>query len=82
MHVAEAVHVVLVPVAAAWARAINADPKLVLYAPDGYHPSRAGTYLAACVFVSTLVGQATNGLPPLDVSPEVASELEAAATQR
>ena len=31
-------------------------PEIELYDPDGYHPSPAGTYLAACLFLSVLTG--------------------------
>jgi hypothetical protein len=51
-----------------------------LYTGDGSHPSPLGTYLAACVLVGTLTGQATVGLSPVGgVSAEDAAWLQAAA---
>ena len=40
------------------------DPRTLfsrLYAPDGHHPSRLGSYLAACVFYATLTGESPEG---------------------
>mmetsp|Transcript_57456 Transcript_57456/g.130189 ORF Transcript_57456/g.130189 Transcript_57456/m.130189 type:complete len:276 (-) Transcript_57456:127-954(-) len=34
-----------------------------LYAPDTFHPSRLGTYLAACVFFAAVTGKTPVGLP-------------------
>jgi hypothetical protein len=44
----------LAPVGRAWAEALRRDPTLDLWASDGKHPNRAGSYLAACVFYATL----------------------------
>jgi hypothetical protein len=52
----------LVPVGAAWRRARTAHPHIELYAPDGAHASPAGTYLAACVFLTVLTGKSPRGL--------------------
>lgn len=41
------------PVGAAWKQVRDTHPLINLYAPDGSHPSVAGTYLAACVFYCT-----------------------------
>ncbi|HXX86544.1 MAG TPA: SGNH/GDSL hydrolase family protein [Casimicrobiaceae bacterium] len=49
----------IVPVGPAWHLAMNRDPSIALYVADGSHPSAAGSYLAACVFVTALFG----GLP-------------------
>lgn len=35
-----------------------------LFFTDGSHPSKAGTYLAACVFYATFYGKSPEGLPP------------------
>lgn len=58
----------VMPVAAAWRIARAADPALQLYDDDRLHPSRAGTLLAAFVFVRGLYG--TRGLKPgtLDIA--------------
>lgn len=42
------------PVGTAWKNVRDAHPAIVLYDPDQSHPSPAGTYLAACVFYSTI----------------------------
>ena len=45
-----------------------------LYDPDGSHPSALGTYLAACVILSTITGRDPErfadalGLPPSDAA--------------
>jgi Domain of unknown function (DUF4886) len=60
------------PVGVAWAEALTRRPRLELWARDGTHPSRAGSYLAACVFYALLtrrspVGNAyTAGLEPAE----------------
>ncbi|HEY2369625.1 MAG TPA: hypothetical protein VGH87_24670 [Polyangiaceae bacterium] len=78
--VARAVGAILVRVGPAWVHALARDPNLPLYAPDGYHPAPAGTYLAACVFYATLLGETVDDLPTLDmVTPEVAAKLHRAA---
>lgn len=56
-------------------------PEIELYAPDGNHPSPAGTYLAACVLVQTLTGAppATAATTPLALPPDITSALRRAA---
>ena len=46
----------LVPVGDAFRLAKETCPQIELYAADCYHPSPAGSYLAACVFVALLCG--------------------------
>lgn len=43
------------PVGIAWQDIRTHHPDINLYAPDGYHPSLAGSYLAAHTFVATLL---------------------------
>ncbi|MGK0240919.1 MAG: hypothetical protein ACI92G_004410, partial [Candidatus Pelagisphaera sp.] len=50
------------PVGLAWKLARERIPGISLYAADGSHPSRIGSYLAACVIYSTLTGQPCRGL--------------------
>ena len=55
----------VVPVGIAWQRYLAAHagkPPIELHAPDGSHPSLAGSYLAACVFLETLFGQRPKGV--------------------
>jgi hypothetical protein len=62
----------VVPVGAAWERALSLRPTIGLWAWDGGHPSPRGSYLAACVFYGALTGRNpersafTAGLPPSD----------------
>jgi hypothetical protein len=69
---------VYAPVGDAWEATIAAHPEIDLYAADGSHPSIAGSYLAACVFVCVLSGA------PLDEAaywPTALTEDEALALQ-
>lgn len=45
------------PVGLAWARALRERPDIILHKSDDSHPTVSGTYLAACVFYSTLTGR-------------------------
>ncbi|MDR1762286.1 MAG: DUF4886 domain-containing protein [Bacteroidales bacterium] len=56
------------PVGVAWKTIIHTYPNINLYASDNYHPSLAGSYLAACTFYSMLFNERCNsqyyaGLP-------------------
>jgi hypothetical protein len=51
------------PVGLAWERARQLRPDLILFDPDGSHPSPTGTYLSACVFFGVLTGDSPVGLP-------------------
>ncbi len=53
----------LVPVGEGWRAAWRADPSMPLYAPDDFHPSPAGSYLAALMFVQKFSGRSPVGLP-------------------
>lgn len=53
----------LAPVGNAWAMALAADKSLVLHDKDAKHPSKTGSYLAACVFYATIYGKSPEGLP-------------------
>ena len=54
-------NVLVIPAGLAFARAIQKQPELNLYAPDKRHPSLAGTYLAACTVFATLTGRSPVG---------------------
>jgi hypothetical protein len=45
----------VVPVGVAWQQVLAKHDGLILYDRDQSHPSLAGTYLAACVFLATLL---------------------------
>jgi hypothetical protein len=71
----------LAPVGDAWEATLAAHPELVLHASDGSHPTSAGTYLAACVFLAVLTGRdprGAGGVPP-DVPADQAALLQAIA---
>jgi hypothetical protein len=45
------------PAGLAWAEALRREPSLDLWAGDGQHPGRLGSYLAACVFYAMFSGR-------------------------
>ena len=51
------------PVGLAWQEARERQPGIRLYSGDGSHPSALGTYLAACVFMNVLTGDAPTDVP-------------------
>ncbi len=53
----------LFPAGEAWRAAWRVDPSIPLYGADGFHPSPAGTYLAALVMVQQLTNLSPEGLP-------------------
>jgi hypothetical protein len=71
----------LVPVGVAWEKFLRSHDEPKLYADDGSHPSLAGSYLAACVFVRVLVGaSALRSAPSIPgLAPAHAKLLRAAA---
>src|SRR5687767_8312450 len=54
---AEAVDGVFVPAGEGWSAAWTTDPTLPLSGGDGFHPSPAGTYLAAVMLFETVSGR-------------------------
>lgn len=52
-----------VPVARAWQVAARDSPGVALYDTDGENASPAGSYLAACAFYASILGQPPLGLP-------------------
>ena len=61
---ARAVGGVVVPIGVAWKEALEEDPDLPLYGPDGYHPAPAGTLLAALTVYDRLAGRDVRRIPP------------------
>jgi len=61
--IAKELDVPVVPVGLAWKDAFKKLPGISLHDKDGSHPNPLGTYLAACVFYTTLFGAACDGLP-------------------
>jgi hypothetical protein len=89
---ADEVKGVLFPVGRAWREAWKRDPKMALYAGDRFHPSVAGSYLAALVIYERLFERSPIGLPAnlrprsraidrIDLSTEQADLLQAAAAE-
>jgi hypothetical protein len=81
---------VFVPAGEAWRIARRTAPEVTLYTTDGFHPTAAGSYLAALVFVGELFGASPEGLPStlrlesgeaLVVAPEGAKALQKAAAE-
>lgn len=68
----------VIPVGIAWEAVRQQEGDGLLYDKDGSHPSPAGSYLAACVFVATLFGENPVGLS----CPFKISETEIGALQK
>jgi prepilin-type N-terminal cleavage/methylation domain-containing protein len=76
LRIAQEVRAEASPVGVAWARCLQTNPQLNLFASDGSHPSPTGTYLAACVFFGALFDRGPAGLPgTLTVDGQVAVSL-------
>jgi len=71
------------PVGDAFEATIADHPEIGLYATDGSHPSMAGSYLAACVFVCLLSGEPLDSAPfwPAPLTEEEALALQDMAEQ-
>ncbi len=69
----------LAPVGTAWKGVRAAHPEIELYSGDGIHPSKEGSYLAACVFYSVLFGKSPVGAADLGLGVKQASILQKAA---
>lgn len=54
---------VFIPAGEAWRAALEENPGLPLYGPDGYHPAPLGTYLAALVVYERVTGHDSRLLP-------------------
>ena len=62
VRIASEQHAVTAPVGYAWAALLDREPQAELWQSDGSHPTVEGTYLAACVFYTTIFGQSPRGL--------------------
>jgi hypothetical protein len=81
---------ILFPVATAWRATWRRDSTIVLYEPDGLHPSVAGSYLAALVMYGVIANKTPVGVPAqfrlrdgrsLSIPPPLAALLQAAAAE-
>lgn len=52
----------MAPVGFAWAVVVREHPEISLWQEDGSHPTKEGTYLAACVFYAVLFQESPEGL--------------------
>jgi len=68
------------PAGEAWQAAWRRRPRLALYGPDGFHPSRLGTTLAALVIVARLTATPPSRIP-LPLPAKTAALLRAAAVE-
>lgn len=72
----------VIPAGLAFAKAIAKRPSLELYQPDLRHPTLAGTYLAACTSVATILKRSPVGLKyTAGLDPEVAAFLQSVAAE-
>jgi hypothetical protein len=66
-------------------RAVHVEGDIAVFAGDQFHPSQAGTYLAALVIIGALTGRSTDGLSLLqsvvDLPAPDGARLERAADQ-
>jgi hypothetical protein len=69
----------VIPVGEAWTRFLAEHASPVLHDADGSHPTLAGSYLAACCFVKTIIEEDPQGIE--SVVPGL-SEADAALLQR
>ncbi len=71
------------PVGVGYYNSANSDPAVDLYAPDNYHPSLAGTYLAACTMLASIWNINPTGLSyyPAGLDPTLALYLQQIAWQ-
>ncbi len=78
---AEAVDGLLLPVGEAWKDVLGSDPKVALYSEDGFHPTVAGSLLAALVIYERVFGEPPANLPRFDVPEAQVAVLRAAASR-
>jgi hypothetical protein len=71
----------VVPVGSAWQTFLAEHDRPVLYDRDQSHPTAAGSYLAACVFLAALLKTNPVGIKsgPADLDPSDRAALQAAA---
>lgn len=81
LRIADSANAAVSPVGVAWKYVRDNYPVINLYQQDGSHPSLEGSYLAACVFYSSLFHKASTGStynPGID--PSTATILQAVAS--
>jgi hypothetical protein len=79
--VASSIHAFIAPVGLAWRAALAGRPGVDLWSDDGLHPSRAGSYLTACVFYELFTHRdVTRSHYTADLDPAEARRLQQIAT--
>lgn len=81
LRIADSANAAVSPVGVAWKYVRDNHPNINLYQQDGSHPSLEGSYLAACVFYTSLFHKASTGStynPGID--PSTATILQAVAS--
>jgi lysophospholipase L1-like esterase len=74
--------VAVAPAGQAWQTMLRQDPTIALWQDDGSHPSRAGTYLAACVLYARIFNASPVGISDTEgLSGDVARTLQVVADQ-
>lgn len=63
------------PVGVVWRNVRNQHPEIELYIEDNFHPSLAGSYLAALTLLGTMVKGEFQPLPPTDLDASMAEIL-------
>ena len=72
----------IAPIGIAWLAAIQEHPDLNLWREDGSHPSKQGTYLAACVFYQVIFKESPAGLTyRAGLSQDTAKTLQSIAAE-
>jgi len=80
--IAEELNVPVAPVGPTWYMVSHDHPDIDLWQDDGSHPSRAGTYLAACVFYASIFRESPEGLSfHGGISDQQARTLQAEASE-
>lgn len=80
MRIADTVQGSVAPVGVAWKYVRDSYPTIDLYVSDGSHPSVEGTYLAACVFYSSIFRKSSVGSTFISsIDPTTATLLQGAA---
>lgn len=80
--IGEELDAIVAPVGIAWQNAAARSSQWELWDSDGSHPSKNGSYLAACVFYATIREESPEGLAyPAGLSKETAQFLQAAAAE-
>lgn len=72
----------MAPVGFSWAVVVKEHPEIDLWLEDGSHPTKEGTYLAACVFYAVFFQESPEGLSyRADISKDNATILQKVAAE-